>query len=501
MRASSRSGAKRAAAEQHELGEVVVEARAAAAADHGDARRAERERVVERELEVGRLLVDRVALDAHAGAPRQPPRPARSTESRSPTSTSTAQAERRRVLEARVGRDHEGAGWQRAHLGEIGRRAAAHDQGAAAASRLPPATPRGECARIASCAWSRWEICCSTSSCGWRRRPRAMTTCPAAIALVPGGQAANVAAWVCWLGGEARLVARRTDDAAGRADRGRAASGAASSWRGRSWQASARAPWSPSSRPTARARSPATAAQRASSGPDDVDEAMLAGADVLHVAGYTLLRGPGRRGGAAAGGSRPALRCSRDRRSVHGARDRRSSDASAMRSSRGRARSPTSCSRTRPRRRRSASRSGPCGWSSAARSVAPSSRAARQVAHAAIDVESVVDTTGAGRCIRRGLPARERSARRGAARAGGRGALRDAGRGAAVSARLRVAPEVADALASGAPLVCLETTLVAHGFPAGRGVRGGRVVRGRRARGGRRARDRRHPRRRRSSSA
>ena len=39
---------------------------------------------------------------------------------------------------------------------------------------------------------------------------------PAAIALVPGGQAANVAAWVCWLGAEARLVARRTDDAAGR---------------------------------------------------------------------------------------------------------------------------------------------------------------------------------------------------------------------------------------------------------------------------------------------
>ena len=39
---------------------------------------------------------------------------------------------------------------------------------------------------------------------------------PAAIDLVPGGQAANVAAWVRWLGAEARLVARRTDDAAGR---------------------------------------------------------------------------------------------------------------------------------------------------------------------------------------------------------------------------------------------------------------------------------------------
>ena len=43
-----------------------------------------------------------------------------------------------------------------------------------------------------------------------------MTTFPASIALVPGGQAANVAAWVCWLGGEARLVARRAGDATGR---------------------------------------------------------------------------------------------------------------------------------------------------------------------------------------------------------------------------------------------------------------------------------------------
>ena len=37
MRASSRSGAKRCGREQHELGEVVVEARAAAAAHDGDA--------------------------------------------------------------------------------------------------------------------------------------------------------------------------------------------------------------------------------------------------------------------------------------------------------------------------------------------------------------------------------------------------------------------------------------------------------------------------------
>ena len=88
-------------------------------------------------------------------------------------------------------------------------------------------------------------------------------------------------------------MARRTDDAAGRLiagelERPRRRAGGADRR-----AASARAPWSRSSRPTARARSRATAARPASSGPDDVDEAMLAGADVLHVAGYTLLRAPG----------------------------------------------------------------------------------------------------------------------------------------------------------------------------------------------------------------
>ena len=38
-----------------------------------------------------------------------------------------------------------------------------------------------------------------------------------------------------------------------------------------------------------------------------------------------------------------------------------------------------------------------------------------------------------------------------------------------MSAPLRISPEVADALARGGPVVCLETTLVAHGFPQGEG--------------------------------
>ena len=39
-----------------------------------------------------------------------------------------------------------------------------------------------------------------------------------------------------------------------------------------------------------------------------------------------------------------------------------------------------------------------------------------------------------------------------------------------MTAPLRISPEVADALAGGAPIVCLETTLVAHGFPEGEGL-------------------------------
>jgi pseudouridylate synthase len=35
---------------------------------------------------------------------------------------------------------------------------------------------------------------------------------------------------------------------------------------------------------------------------------------------------------------------------------------------------------------------------------------------------------------------------------------------------IRVAPEISDALRRRAPVVALETTLVAHGFPAGEGL-------------------------------
>ncbi|TMC67583.1 MAG: pseudouridine-5'-phosphate glycosidase, partial [Chloroflexi bacterium] len=43
-------------------------------------------------------------------------------------------------------------------------------------------------------------------------------------------------------------------------------------------------------------------------------------------------------------------------------------------------------------------------------------------------------------------------------------------RPAGSDAVIQVAPEIADALRRRAPVVALETTLVAHGFPAGEGV-------------------------------
>ena len=115
---------------------------------------------------------------------------------------------------------------------------------------------------------------------------------PAAIALVPGGQAANVAAWVCWLGGEARLIARRTDDSAGRLiaaeiERlgvelaGPAHRGRAHRHRGRPGRA--RRDSHARERPRRRRRARAGRRRRG----------MLEGAGVLHVAGYTLLRESG----------------------------------------------------------------------------------------------------------------------------------------------------------------------------------------------------------------
>ncbi|MDP9256512.1 MAG: PfkB family carbohydrate kinase [Actinomycetota bacterium] len=115
---------------------------------------------------------------------------------------------------------------------------------------------------------------------------------PAAISLVPGGQAANVAAWVCALGGDARLIVRRADDTAGRligaeVERlGVELAGVAVAGGRTGAVVALAAP--DGSRTLASDRGAA-----GELGPDDVNEDMLAGADVLHVAGYTLLREAG----------------------------------------------------------------------------------------------------------------------------------------------------------------------------------------------------------------
>jgi sugar/nucleoside kinase (ribokinase family) len=115
---------------------------------------------------------------------------------------------------------------------------------------------------------------------------------PAAIALVPGGQAANVAAWVRHLGGDARLVARRAGDTAGRTLAGelerRGVELAGPVARGGRTGTVVALVAPDGTRTLASDRGEA-----GELGPDDVDDAMAAGADVLHVAGYTLLRAPG----------------------------------------------------------------------------------------------------------------------------------------------------------------------------------------------------------------
>ena len=78
----------------------------------------------------------------------------------------------------------------------------------------------------------------------------------------------------------------------------------------------------------------------------------------------------------------------------------------------------------------------------------------------------VIDTTGAGDALARGLSPRRLVGGGGAARSRGGGSLRRESRLDAV----RIAEEVRAAVASGGAVVALETTLVAHGFPAGEGV-------------------------------
>ena len=112
---------------------------------------------------------------------------------------------------------------------------------------------------------------------------------PATITLSAGGQAANVASWVCALGGGARLFGPRTSDAVGRVIDG------ALTARGIDLYAE------PRDAHCGAVVSLVTSGTRTlASDPGDLgwidgrlgDPAWLAGADWLHVSGYLLLRAP-----------------------------------------------------------------------------------------------------------------------------------------------------------------------------------------------------------------
>ena len=112
---------------------------------------------------------------------------------------------------------------------------------------------------------------------------------PAAITLSAGGQAANVAAWVCALGGEARLYGPRSRDAVGQVTDERLLA------RGITLCAE------PQDARCGTVVSLVTSGTRSlASDPGDLgwiddglsDSSWLAGADWLHLSGYLLLRAP-----------------------------------------------------------------------------------------------------------------------------------------------------------------------------------------------------------------
>ncbi|MCS7007143.1 MAG: PfkB family carbohydrate kinase [Thermoleophilia bacterium] len=113
----------------------------------------------------------------------------------------------------------------------------------------------------------------------------------AEIALVPGGQAANVAAWAAALGAEARFIGKRGADEAGRLaaaglrERGVAVYGPVEG--ANALVCSLVTPDGERSLASDRGAAAALA-------PDEIDPAWLAGCDRLFVSGYALLRGPAR---------------------------------------------------------------------------------------------------------------------------------------------------------------------------------------------------------------
>ncbi len=271
--------------------------------------------------------------------------------------------------------------------------------------------------------------------------------------LGPGGQAANVAAWIAELGGDARFVGKLADDEAG----GIAVRAV------ERYGVEVRGPVVPGRTGTVvslvgtdggrtmasdRGVSPDLRA-------DELDPAWLDGCTHLHLPGYSLLRSP--IDGAALAAAALAPRLSVDLSSWSAIRDfgpeRFRERLETLRPAvvfanedeervlGGPPRRLHLDPQARPTRRSLRRR----------RAARPAGRGRRH-----------------DRCrgrARRGLPRR-----RAGARTRGGGALRGATRLDAVKDLITVSDEVGHALAERRPVVALETTLVAHGFPPGEGV-------------------------------
>ena len=295
---------------------------------------------------------------------------------------------------------------------------------------------------------------------------------PSRITLSAGGQAANVAAWVAALGGRARWLGKRADDDAGRL--------AASCRRlgvelvgpvepeGNGIVVSLVGP--DGERSMCPDRGVAADLQRKSS------TGWLAGCDHLHVSGYALLARAGRRGRGA-----------RRRSHVEQARGSASTSPPGARSA---TRRPSGFRRAR-RGARAGCRVRERGRGATLGGRLPGvawilKRGARGCSfdgeeRAALPVPQVVDTTGAGDALAAGwIVGGPELALRAAAgcvqRAGSMPRLRGASRACssgvqpAVLDLLAVSDEIAVALDEERAVVALETTLVAHGFPAPSGV-------------------------------
>lgn len=121
----------------------------------------------------------------------------------------------------------------------------------------------------------------------------------------PGGQAANVAAWTAALGGRARFIGKRADDAAGAmlADelrrRGVELAGPVEN-AGTGTVVSVATPDGKRTMLTDRGIAPGFA-------PDELDAAWLEGCEWLHIAGYSLARSPIREASLAAAALAPRV--------------------------------------------------------------------------------------------------------------------------------------------------------------------------------------------------